>query len=132
MAELCRTDSTLTSLDEEMLWEMLESHRYRIVRSICPSRLTPYLRQAKVLGQLDEEEVLHSPRFTNTAMRAGEDPGQPTATRLRSGPPRLWRALSTEPAERRLCREAPREGRECRALRDSTKGTRVLGVETLC
>ncbi|XP_070339860.1 caspase recruitment domain-containing protein 14 isoform X1 [Equus asinus] len=71
MAELCRTDSTLTSLDEEMLWEMLESHRYRIVRSICPSRLTPYLRQAKVLGQLDEEEVLHSPRFTNTAMRAG-------------------------------------------------------------
>ena len=66
MAELCRTDSSLTSLDEEVLWEMMEDHRCRIVRSICPSRLTPYLRQAKVLDQLDEEEVLHSPRFSNT------------------------------------------------------------------
>ncbi|XP_042112722.1 caspase recruitment domain-containing protein 14 isoform X1 [Ovis aries] len=71
MAELCRTDSSLTSLDEEVLWEMMEDHRCRIVRSICPSRLTPYLRQAKVLDQLDEEEVLHSPRFNNTAMRVG-------------------------------------------------------------
>ncbi|KAL1779553.1 caspase recruitment domain-containing protein 14 isoform X1 [Sigmodon hispidus] len=71
MAELCRVDSTLTSLDEEMLWDMLESHRCKIVQSISPSRLTPYLRQAKVLGQLDEEEVLHSSRFTNSAMRVG-------------------------------------------------------------
>lgn len=72
-AELCHTDSSLTALDEEMLWEMMEDHRCRIGRSICPSRLTPYLRQAKVLDQLDEEEVLHSPRFTNTAVRVGED-----------------------------------------------------------
>ncbi|XP_012933691.1 caspase recruitment domain-containing protein 14 isoform X3 [Heterocephalus glaber] len=71
MAELCRTDSTLMALDEDTLWELMESHRYKIVRSIHPSRLTPYLRQAKVLGQLDEEEVLHSPRFTNSAMRVG-------------------------------------------------------------
>nr|XP_031541706.1 caspase recruitment domain-containing protein 14 isoform X6 [Vicugna pacos] len=71
MAELCRTDSSLAALDEEVLWEMLEDHRCRIVCSIFPSRLTPYLRQAKVLGQLDEEEVLHGPRFTNTAMRVG-------------------------------------------------------------
>uniref|UniRef100_A0A8C3WYR1 Caspase recruitment domain family member 14 n=1 Tax=Catagonus wagneri TaxID=51154 RepID=A0A8C3WYR1_9CETA len=71
MAELRRTDSSLGALGEEMLWEMVEDHRCRIVRSICPSRLTPYLRQAKVLDQLDEEEVLHSPRFTNTAMRVG-------------------------------------------------------------
>nr|XP_019591146.1 PREDICTED: caspase recruitment domain-containing protein 14 isoform X3 [Rhinolophus sinicus] len=71
MAELRPPDSTLTALDEETLWDMTESHRWEIVRSICPSRLTPYLRQAKVLGQLDEEEVLHSPRFTNTAMRVG-------------------------------------------------------------
>lgn len=77
MAELCRTDSTLTALDEDALWEMMESHRYKIVRSIHPSRLTPYLRQAKVLGQLDEEEVLHSPRFTNSAMRVGESRGGP-------------------------------------------------------
>ncbi|KAF6298174.1 caspase recruitment domain family member 14 [Rhinolophus ferrumequinum] len=71
MAELRPPDSTLTALDEDTLWDMTESHRWQIVRSICPSRLTPYLRQAKVLGRLDEEEVLHSPRFTNTAMRVG-------------------------------------------------------------
>ncbi|XP_044103201.1 caspase recruitment domain-containing protein 14 isoform X1 [Neovison vison] len=71
MAMLRRTESTLTALDEDALWELLESHRHKIVRSICPSRLTPYLRQAKVLDQLDEEEVLHGPRFTNTVMRVG-------------------------------------------------------------
>nr|XP_054526206.1 uncharacterized protein LOC129137558 isoform X2 [Pan troglodytes] len=75
MGELCRRDSTLTALDEETLWEMMESHRHRIVRCICPSRLTPHLRQAKVLCQLDEEEVLHSPRLTNSAMRAGVTSG---------------------------------------------------------
>ncbi|XP_043859244.1 caspase recruitment domain-containing protein 14 [Dromiciops gliroides] len=71
MADLCPTDRELTTLDEENLWEIMENHRYRIVRNVCPSRLTPYLRQAKVLDQLDEEEVLHSPKFTNNAMRVG-------------------------------------------------------------
>ncbi|XP_054832810.1 caspase recruitment domain-containing protein 14 [Eublepharis macularius] len=64
-------DTELRDMDEDRLWEMVEGHRYRIVRGVCPSRLTPYLRQAKVFGQLDEEEVLHSPQFTNSAMRAG-------------------------------------------------------------
>ncbi|KAM8784463.1 LOW QUALITY PROTEIN: caspase recruitment domain-containing protein 14 [Rhynchonycteris naso] len=70
MAELCHTNSSLTSLDEETLWEMTESHCYKIVCSICAAT-TPYLHQAKVLGQLDKEEVLYSPRFTNTATRVG-------------------------------------------------------------
>uniref|UniRef100_UPI00109F4FE3 caspase recruitment domain-containing protein 14-like n=1 Tax=Podarcis muralis TaxID=64176 RepID=UPI00109F4FE3 len=64
-------DQQLRDMDEDLLWEMVEGHRYRIVRGVTPSRLTPYLRQAKVLGQLDEEEVLHSPQFTNSAMRVG-------------------------------------------------------------
>uniref|UniRef100_A0A4X2KU22 Caspase recruitment domain family member 14 n=1 Tax=Vombatus ursinus TaxID=29139 RepID=A0A4X2KU22_VOMUR len=71
MADLCPTYCELTSLDEENLWEIMENHRFKIVRNVCPSRLTPYLRQAKVLDQLDEEEVLHSPKFTNNAMRVG-------------------------------------------------------------
>ncbi|XP_025892630.1 caspase recruitment domain-containing protein 14 [Nothoprocta perdicaria] len=61
----------LRELDEQRLWELLEEHRYRIVRSTFPNRLTPYLRQAKVLDQLDEEEILHSPQFTNRAMKVG-------------------------------------------------------------
>uniref|UniRef100_A0A452HDB6 CARD domain-containing protein n=1 Tax=Gopherus agassizii TaxID=38772 RepID=A0A452HDB6_9SAUR len=71
MAVSCQADTELRDLDEEQLWEILESHRYRIVRSTCPNRLTPYLHQAKVLDQLDEEEVLHGPQFTNSAMRVG-------------------------------------------------------------
>lgn len=73
--DLSLVDTELCDMDEDCLWEMVEGHRYRIVRAVCPSRLTPYLRQAKVLGQLDEEEVLHSPQFTNSAMRAGKQPG---------------------------------------------------------
>ncbi|KFV85280.1 Caspase recruitment domain-containing protein 14, partial [Struthio camelus australis] len=61
----------LRDLDEERLWEMLEDHRYQLVHTIFPNRLTPYLRQAKVLDQLDEEEILHSPQFTNSAMKVG-------------------------------------------------------------
>ncbi|XP_072501335.1 caspase recruitment domain-containing protein 14 [Notamacropus eugenii] len=71
MADRWPKDCELTTLDEENLWEIMENHRYKIVRNVCPSRLTPYLRQAKVLDQLDEEEVLHSPKFTNNAMRVG-------------------------------------------------------------
>ncbi|XP_074081070.1 caspase recruitment domain-containing protein 14 isoform X2 [Macrotis lagotis] len=71
MADLCSQDCELTTLDEEKLWDIMENHRYKIVRNVYPSRLTPYLRQAKVLDQLDEEEVLHSPKFTNNAMRVG-------------------------------------------------------------
>ncbi|XP_075760231.1 caspase recruitment domain-containing protein 14 isoform X2 [Pelodiscus sinensis] len=71
MAAPSQADTELRDLDEEQLWDILESHRYRIVRSTCPNRLTPYLRQAKVLDQLDEEEVLHGPQFTNSAMRVG-------------------------------------------------------------
>lgn len=99
---LRRTESTLTALDEDALWELLESHRHKIVRSICPSRLTPYLRQAKVLDQLDEEEVLHGPRFTNTVMRVGEDPPPPGAHRpLGPSPPRqLHTGCATKPGAR--------------------------------
>ncbi|NXD16680.1 CAR14 protein, partial [Nothocercus nigrocapillus] len=69
-ASPCQAEE-LRDLDEQRLWELLEEHRYRIVRSTVPNRLTPYLRQAKVLDQLDEEEILHSPQFTNSAMRVG-------------------------------------------------------------
>lgn len=76
----------------------------------------PYLRQAKVLDQLDEEEVLPGPRFTNTVMRVGEDPRAHTAP---SAPPR--HGSSTRAVPRSL---GP--GRECRTLR-----TRIPGMGTL-
>ncbi|XP_069055816.1 caspase recruitment domain-containing protein 14 isoform X1 [Pleurodeles waltl] len=71
MATGTREDLELNALDEEELWEMIERHRYKIVKFLSPARLTPYLRQARVMDHLDEEEVLHNSRLTNSAMRAG-------------------------------------------------------------
>ncbi|XP_040047541.1 caspase recruitment domain-containing protein 11 [Gasterosteus aculeatus] len=46
--------------DVEALWEKLECKRYELCRSISPSKLTPYLRQCKVLDEQDEDEILNS------------------------------------------------------------------------
>ncbi|XP_023251540.1 caspase recruitment domain-containing protein 11 isoform X2 [Seriola lalandi dorsalis] len=49
-----------TSDDVEALWENVESKRYELCRIISPSKLTPYLRQCKVLDEQDEDEILNS------------------------------------------------------------------------
>uniref|UniRef100_A0A3B4V3F9 CARD domain-containing protein n=1 Tax=Seriola dumerili TaxID=41447 RepID=A0A3B4V3F9_SERDU len=49
-----------TSDDVEALWEKVESKRYDLCRIISPSKLTPYLRQCKVLDEQDEDEILNS------------------------------------------------------------------------
>ncbi|XP_005743523.1 caspase recruitment domain-containing protein 11 [Pundamilia nyererei] len=49
-----------TSDDVEALWEKVESQRYNLCTTITPSKLTPYLRQCKVLDELDEDEILNS------------------------------------------------------------------------
>ncbi|XP_037331794.2 caspase recruitment domain-containing protein 11 [Pungitius pungitius] len=46
--------------DVEALWEKLECKRYELCRTISPSKLTPYLRQCKVLDEQDEDEILNS------------------------------------------------------------------------
>ncbi|XP_071402218.1 caspase recruitment domain-containing protein 11 isoform X1 [Centroberyx affinis] len=49
-----------TSDDVEALWEKVECKRYELSRSISPAKLTPYLRQCKVLDEQDEDEILNS------------------------------------------------------------------------
>uniref|UniRef100_H3BE60 Caspase recruitment domain family member 14 n=1 Tax=Latimeria chalumnae TaxID=7897 RepID=H3BE60_LATCH len=71
MAVTYPSNMELKDLNEEMLWEMIERHRHEIVQKIHSSRLTSYLRQAKVLSELDEEEILHSLKLTNRVMKAG-------------------------------------------------------------
>lgn len=46
--------------DVEALWEKVENQRYNLCSTITPSKLTPYLRQCKVLDELDEDEILNS------------------------------------------------------------------------
>ncbi|KAM9296669.1 caspase recruitment domain-containing protein 14 [Gastrophryne carolinensis] len=66
-----KADPELTDMEEEDLWEMIEKHRCKIVQKLLPERLTPYLRQTKVLDEMDEEEILHSVKFPTRAMRLG-------------------------------------------------------------
>uniref|UniRef100_A0A7N8WUL8 Caspase recruitment domain family, member 11 n=1 Tax=Mastacembelus armatus TaxID=205130 RepID=A0A7N8WUL8_9TELE len=44
----------------EALWENVECKRYELCRIISPAKLTPYLRQCKVLDEQDEDEILNS------------------------------------------------------------------------
>ncbi|XP_038123296.1 caspase recruitment domain-containing protein 11 isoform X1 [Cyprinodon tularosa] len=46
--------------DVDALWEKVESRRYELCRNITPAKLTPYLRQCKVLDEQDEDEILNS------------------------------------------------------------------------
>lgn len=55
--------------DVEALWEEVECKRYELCRTIHPAKLTPYLRQCKVLDEQDEDEILNSPVLASKANR---------------------------------------------------------------
>ncbi|CAJ1076931.1 caspase recruitment domain-containing protein 11 [Xyrichtys novacula] len=46
--------------DVEAMWEKVECKRTELCRNISPAKLTPYLRQCKVLDEQDEDEILNS------------------------------------------------------------------------
>lgn len=58
--------------DVDALWEKVEGKRYDLCRAITPSKLTPYLRQCKVLDEQDEDEILNSPLLNAKANRTSE------------------------------------------------------------
>ncbi|XP_022074305.1 caspase recruitment domain-containing protein 11 isoform X1 [Acanthochromis polyacanthus] len=55
--------------DVEALWEKVECNRYDLCRIISPAKLTPYLRQCKVLDEQDEDEILNSMLLVSKANR---------------------------------------------------------------
>ncbi|XP_061702951.1 caspase recruitment domain-containing protein 11 [Syngnathoides biaculeatus] len=55
--------------DVEMRWENVECKRYEVCRIISPAKLTPYLRQCKVLDEQDEDEILNSLLLVSKANR---------------------------------------------------------------
>ncbi|XP_030645608.1 caspase recruitment domain-containing protein 11 [Chanos chanos] len=57
--------------DEDSLWENVESNRNTLTRTINPDKLTPYLRQCKVIDEQDEDEVLRSLLLVSKVHRAG-------------------------------------------------------------
>lgn len=86
-------DSCMEALkDEDALWESVECHRHVLSRYINPAKLTPYLRQCKVIDEQDEDEVLHAPMLPSKINRAGNlaAPGAPPTFPV---PPRLCTEL---------------------------------------
>uniref|UniRef100_A0A7N6A248 Caspase recruitment domain family, member 11 n=1 Tax=Anabas testudineus TaxID=64144 RepID=A0A7N6A248_ANATE len=55
--------------DVDALWEKVECKRYDLCRAISPAKLTPYLRQCKVLDEQDEDEILNSMLLVSKANR---------------------------------------------------------------
>lgn len=57
--------------EEEAMWENVECNRHMLSRYINPAKLTPYLRQCKVIDEQDEDEVLNSLMLPSKINRAG-------------------------------------------------------------
>ncbi|XP_028828685.1 caspase recruitment domain-containing protein 14 [Denticeps clupeoides] len=55
--------------DGEDLWKLIDDHRHRISLRVRPCTVIPYLRQARVLSEIDEDEVMNSHQLTNRSMR---------------------------------------------------------------
>uniref|UniRef100_H3CEC5 Caspase recruitment domain family, member 11 n=1 Tax=Tetraodon nigroviridis TaxID=99883 RepID=H3CEC5_TETNG len=55
--------------DVDVLWEKVECKRFELCRIISPAKLTPYLRQCKVLDEQDEDEILNSILLVSKANR---------------------------------------------------------------
>lgn len=56
-------------MTEEDLWELINDSRHRIALGVRPCVLIPYLRQARVLTEMDEDEILSSHQLSNRSMR---------------------------------------------------------------
>ncbi|XP_062843624.1 caspase recruitment domain-containing protein 10-like [Trichomycterus rosablanca] len=55
----------------EELWDRVEGVRHKLTRILNPAKLTPYLRQCKVIDEQDEDEVLNSTQLPLRISKAG-------------------------------------------------------------
>ncbi|XP_054843730.1 caspase recruitment domain-containing protein 10 [Eublepharis macularius] len=71
--DMTNQTSSLSEVEEaeSILWEKIESVRHQLTRSLNPAKLTPYLRQCRVIDEQDEEEVLSAYRFPCKSNRTG-------------------------------------------------------------
>ncbi|XP_029357200.1 caspase recruitment domain-containing protein 14 [Echeneis naucrates] len=59
----------LKNMGEEDLWELINDNRHRISLGVRPCIVIPYLRQARVLTEMDEDEIVTCHNLTNRCMR---------------------------------------------------------------
>lgn len=58
--------------NEDECWTALEGFRVKLISIIDPARITPYLRQCKVLNPDDEEQVLSDPNLVIRKRKVGQ------------------------------------------------------------
>ncbi|XP_038834984.1 caspase recruitment domain-containing protein 14 [Salvelinus namaycush] len=68
-AECVPEGPDLKEMGDEDVWELINDNRHRISLGVKPCMLIPYLRQARVLTEMDEDEILSSLKLTNRSMR---------------------------------------------------------------
>lgn len=61
----------------EELWDRVEGVRHKLTRILNPAKLTPYLRQCKVIDEQDEDEVLNSTQYPLRISKAGKNRNKP-------------------------------------------------------
>ncbi|XP_038633657.1 caspase recruitment domain-containing protein 14 isoform X2 [Scyliorhinus canicula] len=64
-------DKEIKDLDEDSIWDLIESQRHIITTKVRPCHVTPFLRQCHVIGETDEEEILFAPHLKHRCMRTG-------------------------------------------------------------
>ncbi|KFP83014.1 Caspase recruitment domain-containing protein 9 [Acanthisitta chloris] len=57
--------------NDEICWNNLENFRVKLISVIDPSRITPYLRQCRVISPDDEEQILNDPSLVMRKRKAG-------------------------------------------------------------
>ncbi|KAM9720378.1 caspase recruitment domain-containing protein 9 isoform 2-T2 [Dama dama] len=57
--------------NEDACWSALEGFRVKLISIIDPARITPYLRQCKVMNPDDEEQVLSDPNLVTRKRKVG-------------------------------------------------------------
>ncbi|XP_072422127.1 caspase recruitment domain-containing protein 9 isoform X2 [Chiloscyllium punctatum] len=63
--------SDQSEADGNELWNNLENYRAKLTAVIEPSRITPYLRQCKVLIHDDEEQIFNDPNLVTRRRKVG-------------------------------------------------------------
>ncbi|MEE6526349.1 hypothetical protein FKM82_026954, partial [Ascaphus truei] len=56
---------------DEECWNKLELYRVKLTSVIDPNRITPYLRQCRVLNSDDEEQVFNDPNLVIRKRKVG-------------------------------------------------------------
>ncbi|KAL0979727.1 hypothetical protein UPYG_G00188770 [Umbra pygmaea] len=61
----------VSDMEDEECWVQLEEYRLLLIKAIEPSKITPYLRQCKVISSEDEEQIFNDPNLVLRRRKVG-------------------------------------------------------------